>query len=279
MGNVINLSKWKLLNFGDWIGLSGIADKHPKLGNNITVSSTSEIVKVEYEEDGLRCFTKNSVYVCKYKDISFEDLHINNKSELDTDAGKLYNKYIRIVLYKIRNSENCSCKISSNLKDICISQDKKDEFDKILKLATIGEKEYEQKIKKYEEELISKAREHDNCIFIDLTSVSTGGKLAFNINGKTGIINPSVHVGMFDDTVLYTNDENEEDGIDFRYYVGFKDITPYSWTENIEHVVIHNCKGHLITFNGARSEGIHIEPDETIVINRKDIIKDGEQLY
>ena len=119
MGNVINLSKWKLLNFGDWIGLSGIADKHPKLGSNITVSSTSEIVKVEYEEDG----------------------------------------------------------------------------------------------------------------------------------------------------------------IDFRYYVGFKDITPYSWTENIEHVVIHNCKGHLITFNGARAEGIHIEPDETIVINRKDIIKDGEQLY
>lgn len=117
--------------------------------------------------------------------------------------------------------------------------------------------------------LLKEASKYDNCIFIDLSSISQESPAAFNIKGRTGIINPMQHIGMFTDTVLYINYDDKEEYIDFRYYVRHIGLETYSWTENIERVVIHNNKGRAIYFN----DKILIGPDETVEIIRKDTYK------
>lgn len=257
---VINLDKWGLLNYGSCFCAFGIADNHPRLGKNVTISHTSEILKVNETADAYEFETHNSVYVCKLGNICDDIPYEFNKTNSKSKVAKVYNKYYRYMLYKLaKHSEESTSKYGIRLKE-----EETNEFERLLELKALCDKEREEQIKLHEAKLLEEAVKYENCIFIDLSSISQGSKAAFNINGRTGIINPSQHIGMFTDTVLYINSDNKDDYIDFRYYVRFLGLETYSWTDNIEHVVIHNSKGSTISFN----RGIKIEPDETIVINR-----------
>ena len=79
-----------------------------------------------------------------------------------------------------------------------------------------------------------------------------------------GIVNPGVHIGMFQDSVLYMKYATEEDpcALDFRYFPkGFGDVMEtYSWSDNIKQAVIKNQKGHSLIFNHEE-----IAPGETKV--------------
>ena len=88
---------------------------------------------------------------------------------------------------------------------------------------------------------------------------------AYNINGETGVLECSIHPGMFVDTVIYYNKERT---IDLRYYVRWSGMDTYQWTENIERVIIHNNKNREVYFNNKV-----IGAGETVVIDRKDVDK------
>lgn len=257
---VINLDKWGMLNYGKCFCAFGIADNHPRLGKGVTISHTSEILKVEETVDAYKFETHNSIYVCNLGNISDDIPYEFSKTPSRSKVAKVYNKYYRYVLYRLSkyNEEDIS------KYGVRLNEEETKEFDRILELAALCNKERDEKAKLHEAKLLEEASKYQNCIFIDLSSISKGSTAAFNIKGRTGIINPMQHIGMVTDTVLYVNSDNKEDYIDFRYFVRHLGVETYSWTENIEQVIIHNSKGSTISFN----KGISIEPDETIVINR-----------
>ncbi len=79
-----------------------------------------------------------------------------------------------------------------------------------------------------------------------------------------GIVNPGVHIGMFQDSVLYMKYATEEDpcALDFRYFPKeFGNVMEtYSWSDNIKQAVIKNQKGYSLIFNHEE-----IAPGETKV--------------
>lgn len=257
---IINLDKWGMLNYGDCFCAFGIADNHPKLGKNVIVSHTSKILKVNEITDAYEFETHNSIYVCKLGNICNDIPYEFSKTTSKSKVAKVYNKYYRYMLYKIAKHNDESI----NKYGIRLKEEEAKEFERLLELKALCNKEREEKVKLHEAELLEEASKYDNCIFIDLSSISQGSPAAFNINGRTGIINPTQHIGMFTDTVLYINSDDKDNYIDFRYYVRFLGLEIYSWTKNIENVVIHNSKGSTISFNRC----VKIEPDETIIINR-----------
>lgn len=139
-------------------------------------------------------------------------------------------------------------------------------FEHITTLQVDGLREMEDMENKFDEHLIAIAKKYEDCIYIELSNINIGDKLAYNIGGYTGIIKPSVHVGMFQDSVLYMQYQQDEKtpGLDFRYFPkGFSDVVEtYSWSDNILNVVIKNDTTRTISFNG---DGI--ESEETRKFN------------
>ena len=97
-----------------------------------------------------------------------------------------------------------------------------------------------------------------------MSSVHSGSKLVYHLGDAVGIVNPGVHIGMFQDSVLYMKYATAEDpcALDFRYFPrGFGDVMEtYSWSDNIKQAVIKNEKGHSLIFNHEE-----IAPGETKV--------------
>ena len=267
---IINLDRWGIYNHGNFFCAFGIADKHPKLGKNVIISHTSEILKVEEVEDAYKFETHNSIYVCKLGNITSEIPYNMPKTKRKSKIALLYNKYYRYMMYRASKlSEEPISKYG-----IRLSNDEKQEFERILELSALCDKERKEKIKLHEDMLLKEASKYDNCIYIDLSSISRGSTAAFNINGKTGILNPVQHIGTFTDTVLYGNYLDKSEYIDFRYYVRTLGMETYCWTENIEKVIIHNSKEHEIRFN----RNTCIAPNETVIILRESVYnKDADK--
>lgn len=267
---IINLDRWGIYNHGSFFCAFGIADEHPKLGKNVIISHTSEILKVEEVEDAYKFETHNSIYVCKLGNITDEIPYNMPKTKRKSKVALVYNKYYRYMLYKLsKKSEESISKYG-----IRLNEEETKEFDRMLELAALCNKEREEKVKLHEAKLLEEASKYDNCIFIDLSSISQGSPAAFNIKGRTGIINPMQHIGMFTDTVIYGNYLDKSEYIDFRYYVRPLGMETYCWTENIEKVIIHNSKEHEIRFNRNRC----IAPNETVIILRESVYnKDADK--
>ena len=73
-------------------------------------------------------------------------------------------------------------------------------------------------------------------------------------NGSvTGVLNPRIHSGMFQDSILYMKYKENEDDIsfDFRYFPkqgGFI-MESYHWSDNIKYVVLKNDDDVTLEFN------------------------------
>ena len=155
--------------------------------------------------------------------------------------------------------------------------------ERLSELMMIGRREIEEENKKQEEHLLEAAKKYEDCIYIEMKQIARGDKLAYNIGGKIGLIEPALHIGNFQDSVLYMKyiedeeDENEV-SLDFRYWpMADKDDIPvfvmtddghyveqprehkvkekqkvmtYSWSDNIKRAIIKNSSNILIEFNG-----------------------------
>ena len=108
------------------------------------------------------------------------------------------------------------------------------------------------------------AGKYEDCVYIEVSSVQSGSTLVYHLGDAVGIVKPGVHIGMFQDSVLYMKYATEEDpcALDFRYFPkGFGDVMEtYNWSDNIKQAVIKNQRGHSLNFNGEE-----IAPGETKV--------------
>ena len=117
------------------------------------------------------------------------------------------------------------------------------------------------------------AGKYEDCVYIEVSSVQSGSTLVYHLGDAVGIVKPGVHIGMFQDSVLYMKYATDEDpsALDFRYFPkGFGDVMEtYNWSDNIKQAVIKNQRGHSLIFNHEE-----IAPGETKVFTQSPIGRD-----
>lgn len=255
---VVNMSDWELYVYNDNYNLSGIADRHPTLGTDAYVSYTSKMIRSELAEDILTYETQNTIYVCPLKYMRVQPYR------------NVIPKYQEELTHRADTSK-------SDLDNIiaataCIALDKGNENSlakHIMKLQEMGVQELKQQNEERNKCLIDIANKYEDCIYIEVSNVGSGNKLAYHIGQESGVIDPDIHSGMFQDSILYmqyATDENNGCSLDFRYFPkGLGDIMEtYSWSDNIKQAVIKNECDYSICFNGNE-----IAPGETKIFSPK----------
>lgn len=113
--------------------------------------------------------------------------------------------------------------------------------------------------------LMDSVKYYEDSVYIEVSNVECGNRLADHLGEECGIVKPSVHSGMFQDSILYrqyATEKNDNCSRDFRYFPkGLGDVMEtYSWSGNIGQAVIKNECNHRISFNKTE-----LEPGETKV--------------
>ena len=241
---VVTMTNWELYVYEGRYNLSGNADNHPRLGKGTYVAHTSYLVDYEMKEDVLKYETRNTVYMCPLKYMR------------TTPYFNVIDKYKEELIHLADNSFSILDKIISATAKISLEKGNEDEFAKhILKLQAEGQKEIAEMEEKENMRLQELAKQYEDCVYIEVSNIGSGDKLAYHIGDCLGTINPSLHVGMFQDSVLYMKYDSGEEGdcaLDFRYFPrGFFDgeMETYSWSDNIKTAVIKNLKEGTIIFN------------------------------
>ena len=54
------------------------------------------------------------------------------------------------------------------------------------------------------------AGKYEDCVYIEVSSVQSGSTLVYHLGDAVGIVKPGVHIGMFQDSVLYLIFNHEE---------------------------------------------------------------------
>lgn len=237
---VINMTNWVLFTDNNKAYLSGTVEEHPKLGKNVYVWHTSHIDKVlDTSNNIITVRTRNSIYVCPIKYMS-DRFMIHDYACIQNKFPELA-RIIRVV--------------NSIIDGTIIPEEK----TKLFNLLKQGRDEIKQIEEKIHTELIQNVQDKENTVYIEISNISTGNPLAYHIGDKLGVIKPDLHVGSFQDSVLYM-----EDGVvDFRYFPEGTGMTIYNWSNNIKHVIIKNLKTCEI-----RVDRQYILPGETVEIDR-----------
>lgn len=265
--NNVVMRNWELYFYGGQYNLSGFADEHHRLGKRVHITYTTSVVDYKLEDDVLIYETENTIYRCPLKYMTnnpYGNVVSKYKKQLVNRANEKSNILDRIIavaaLIALKNDdEDLECEKGIRKEHSSENQ----LFEHITTLQVDGFREMLDIENQFHEHLIAMAKKYEDCIYMELSNINRGDKLAYNIGGCTGVIKPSVHVGMFQDSVLYMQyEENEKTpGLDFRYFPKglFLDmVETYSWSDNILNVVIKNDTTKTIYFNGEM-----IERDET----------------
>lgn len=276
---IVNMTNWELYVYDEYYSLSGIADRHPTIGNNAYVSQTSQLVDYSFENNQLIYETKNTIYVCPLKymalypyknvipDYKMKLTHRADNSSSILDA--IISISAKISLENDREKKRTEFIPNEEGIDYENFDYSNDQFLKEVKNLQIeGQKEIKEAIILEDNRLIENAQKYEDCIYLEVSCVSCGDKLAYHLGKYAGTVSPRLHVGMFQDSVLYMKYGSEsevENALDFRYFPkGYNDVLEtYSWSDNIKQAVIKNVCNHIIQFNGKE-----IEPECTEVFTQ-----------
>lgn len=242
------MQEWELYVYEGRYNLSGIADKHQRLGKRVYVRHTSKLIDYSLEDDILIYETKNTIYRCPLKYMSkypYNNVVVEYKIQLVNRVNDKSNILDRIIavaaLISLRNHDE-NLESEKELQNESCAVDEL--FHHITTVQMEGYREIEELENKFEEHLIAVAKSYEECIYIEVSNINVGNKLAYNICGCTGTIEPMIHSGMFQDSILYMQYQKDEatPGLDFRYFPkGDSDtIETYSWSDNIRNAVIKN---------------------------------------
>lgn len=246
----VMMTEWELYVFEARYTLSGQADYHPAMGKNVWVQRASSLENCKLEEDILYYETQNTLYVCPLKYMSrkpYKDVikpYLKELSKLSEESDGILERIVSATA--------------------CMALGKKNSMaDHIMKLQEIGQQELCEKEKKEQQRLFDETKEYENCIYIEMDDVDSGGKMVYHMGDRFGKIAPQVHVGMFQDSVLYLD---YEESIDFRYFPNglFNSMKTYSCSDQIERVIIKNVTEAPLSFNDEK-----IEVDETRTFEMK----------
>lgn len=263
---IVNMSNWQLYVYNDEYNLSGTADHHPSLGNNIYVAQTSTMVDYHMEDDVLTYETRNTIYRCPLKYLT------------PHPYTNVVGAYIQELSHRGDASENVLDKIISVSAKLALEIEDDDPLlVKINKLMVIGQQEIAEAEKAEDERLINIAKGYDDCIYLEASNIECGDKISYHIGELTGTVKPSLHSGMFQDSVLYIA-YNKQDGeksrilFDFRYFPSWfgYEMETYMWSPEIRQAVIKNVTNHSINFNNNE-----IKPGELKIFKQR-MKKTGE---
>lgn len=274
--SIVNMINWKLYVHNNEYNLSGTADNHPRLGKNAYVMYTSDLVDYRLEADILTYETKNTIYHCPLKYMTlcpYENVGFSYKEELVNRINEMSNDLDRIIVASAKlslehNRDNGGWLLTEENKESLKKMDFSDDafLSHIKQLQILGQAEIAEKEREEDERLISFAKQYENCIYMEIFNIDTGNKLAYNLENSIGVIEPSIHLGMFQDSILFVKHIEDESVVDFRYFPrGLGDIMEtYMWSDNILRAVIKNECQHIIRFNDEE-----IEVGETKVFEGK----------
>lgn len=250
----VNLYQWLLYGHDGKLRLQGICDYHKNLGRFTFIDYTTSIQSAKVEDGKLIAETRNTRYVCKLT------------------SNRIYPSYMYVFYEKMGEeidsfrenySEDVIAILESEIekyKEIVAKSNSKDGLAHTF-FQVEEDEELSELIAEYKSKLINIIKDANNTIYIDMDTIKSS-LMAYNINGKTGVVRPHLHSGMFQDSVLYM----EPGVIDFRYFPNGSGETfeTYSWSNNIEHALIKNSMDHDITFNKQL-----IKPDEIVELDRE----------
>ena len=252
---VINLYNWTLYG-NDVLRLSGICDNHPRLGRLKEIGYTSRIVRAWIDGDYLMAQTRNSLYRCKLNQMRLHGDVLYD--ELEKAIEKLSEVYSSEVISIVKSEINMFNELLG---------DKGKEYLQYRTLNSVGicdnreNKELDKLKKVVYSEIMKRIENKDNTLYIDMDN-ATIGLCVYNVQGNVGSIDPQIHIGMIQDSVLYL----KSDLVDFRYFPsGFENkIETYSWSDNILHLIVKNSMREGLYFNEQL-----IEPGEEKEISRE----------
>lgn len=263
---VVNMSNWQLFVHNNEYNLSGTADHHPSLGNNVYVAQTSSLAGSRMENDVLIYETRNTVYRCPLKYMT------------PHPYANVVREYIQELSHRGDASDSVLDRIISVSAKLALKiEDDELLLVKVRELMVIGQQEIADAEKAEDERLINIVCEYENSIYIEVSNAECGDKLAYHIGELTGIVKPRLHSGMFQDSVLYTDfckcsgNENRVI-IDFRYFPSWfgYEMETYRWSPEIRQAIIKNVMNHCVNFN--KNE---IKPGEMKIFKQR-MKKSGE---
>ncbi len=249
---IVNMIEWELYVYDEIFYLSGVAESHPKLGKNAYVSYTSAMQHTDFKDDVLTYETRNTIYICPLKYMT------------RYPYGNVAPDYQEELTHRADCSENYLDQIIAATAKIALEVDQNDEYVKhIMELQKQGEQEIKLKEEKENADLCDIAKKYEDCIYIEVSNIWKGDKLAYHLGDNVGVVLPDVHGGMYQDSVLYMKHglkNNNACQLDFRYFPqGLGDsMETYSWSDNIKTAVIKNVGKNVLRFNG-----VPIQPGET----------------
>ncbi len=239
----VEMRNWELFVSNEKYILSGTADNYPNFGRNVYISRTSSLVAHSFKDDVLTYEARNTKYICPLKYITPEPY------------GDVIPDYKEELLHRADNSESYLDKIIAAIARIALKRELDDGFVKrIIELSEQGQKELKELEEKENARLCSIAKEYKDSIYLEVSNVDRGDKLAYHFGDCLGVLEPKVHTGMFQDSVLYMKHGHKENDcrFDFRYFPrgAGSVMNTYSWSDNIKSVVIKNVTDIAIGFNG-----------------------------
>ena len=159
---------------------------------DIYISHTSKMVSSSLESDVLTYETKNTVYRCPLK---YMTVH---------PYGNVSEEYKEKLTHRDEYSEYALDRIIGATAKIATNTVNTEGFvAHITKLQEQGQKELKAMGEEEKYRLCEIARQYEDCAYIEVSNVEQGNKLAYHFGSHTGIVKPSVHSGMFQDSVLY----------------------------------------------------------------------------
>ena len=241
---VVNMSNWELNIYDNEYNLEGVGDYHPRLGKDAYISYTTKVEKCYLEDDVLGYETKNTIYLCPLKYMiakPYGSVTISDKEEMMKRADEsdfLLDKIIAAGAY--------------------ISMDKAEENElakQIVELQKVGREELKEKQEAENKRLIEIVKGYEDAVYIEVSQVSTGSIMAYHFGEYVGVIQPEIHAGMIQNSILYLEKIKEDFDIDFRYFPnGNLIMETYSWSDNIKNVVIKNVRKDTIKYNTTEIE-------------------------
>ena len=192
--------------------------------------------------DNPKFYNGEIIKTSKIEEIDLDDK--NKEFTFITYSGSLYTaKYDDVNVEFIEYVEE-------GLKNFNIDKEKLEVFRNTYKLA-------KDKLMDYVSSILN-----PNELYIEMAGVSALRAFFMTNERELKEIPITIHVGMFQDSVLITDFENN---VDFRFFFNPNEIRPYSWNEELKAIKIYNF-GHDINFRH-EDKVVQVKSNELTVIS------------
>ena len=200
------------------------------------------IIAVGNVIDNPKFYSGKTIHTSIIESVSIDDK--KRQFIIKTYSGSLYiAKYKDVCIECIEDIEEC-------LRNFKITKEKLEVFRNTYKLA-------KDKLMDYVSSILN-----PNELYIEMAGVSALRAFFMTNEKELKEIQIAKHLGMFQDSVLITDFENN---VDFRFFFNPNEIRTYSWNEELKAIKIYNF-GYNINFRH-EDKVVQVKSNELTVIS------------